>query len=75
MSCTNLIERVRQLSDPLTVTAAAKIVGVSEHTIYRLIDRGELSSFRILTAVRIEPEDLATYLESVRERSAQCQKG
>lgn len=52
--------------EPLTVTQAAALLGVSRFTIHRQIRTGRLPAVQVGTAVRIMPDDWARYLEAVR---------
>ena len=54
---------VRDVAPRLTVKDAAKFLGVSEDTIYRLTRSGELGCNRVGKLVRIGPEHIADYLE------------
>jgi excisionase family DNA binding protein len=53
-------------SGPLTVKQAAERLGVSPKTIYDLVEKGRLRSFRIGKAIRIQPEDLEMGTEAPR---------
>jgi excisionase family DNA binding protein len=46
---------------PFTVIEAARRLGVSTKTIYRLIQGGQLHSFRIGRNLRVSPGDLSDY--------------
>lgn len=54
------------MTEWLSVAQAARLLGVTDHTIYKLINRGQLTAFRIGRSYRTRPDDVATYLESVR---------
>ncbi len=55
---------VAAISEPLlTGGETAKLLRVSEMTIYNLNKRGELPCVRIGRAVRYDPVDLRAYLE------------
>jgi excisionase family DNA binding protein len=60
----NLIDRVAQITEPLTVATTANLLAVSEDTIYRLIEQGEIPSFRFLSSIRIDPQDLVAFLQA-----------
>lgn len=49
--------------DLLTVNQAAARFNIGRRTIYRLVERGELNSHRVGSAIRIRPSDLEAYLE------------
>lgn len=51
----------------LKVPVVAERLGVSERTVWRLIEVRELSVHRIGKSVRIGEDDLRRYLERVRE--------
>lgn len=53
------IESVQPL---LTYREAAKILGVSDRTIWSLVDRGELTAVRF-GSVRIDPADLRAFID------------
>ena len=56
------------MSEPLlTYDQAAGQLRVSERTVRRLIDAGELEVVRVATAPRIRPEDIDAYI--ARQRS------
>jgi excisionase family DNA binding protein len=46
----------------LSVEAAARYLGVSRWTIYRLIDSGELKAHKVGTRYKIRPADIDRYL-------------
>lgn len=45
---------------------AAKYLGVTQRTVYALIDRGELVAYKVGRVVRIRQSDLDTFLEANR---------
>jgi excisionase family DNA binding protein len=47
----------------LTVRAAAARLGVSTATVYKLVARGDLPHIRVSNAIRLNPADLASYLD------------
>jgi excisionase family DNA binding protein len=47
----------------LSAKQAAKRLGLSQPTIYRLAGRGELPAVRVGDAVRFDPADLARFVE------------
>ncbi|MFL5333100.1 MAG: helix-turn-helix domain-containing protein [Geminicoccaceae bacterium] len=49
-----------------TVPVLARRMGVSERTVWRLIENGELAVHRIRRAVRVKEADLQRYLEHAR---------
>jgi excisionase family DNA binding protein len=48
------------------VAAVAARLSVVARTVYRLVNNGELSAYRVSRMIRIRPEDLDRYLESQR---------
>lgn len=50
----------------LTTAQAAELLGVSPRTVLRLIERGELSAYRIAGVYRFDPADLRRYLAGHR---------
>jgi excisionase family DNA binding protein len=49
-----------------TVAEIAEKLKVSSRLVYKLVETGELLSYRIGTAIRIKQEDLDTYLNGRR---------
>jgi len=47
----------------LTVRAAAKVLAVSDRTLWTLTDRGEIPAVRIGRSVRYDPRDLTRWIE------------
>lgn len=47
----------------LTYRAAAKVLGVTERTIWTLVDRHDLPAVRFGRSVRIDPADLRSFIE------------
>jgi excisionase family DNA binding protein len=50
----------------LTVRAVAGRLGVSAATVYALCSRGDLAHVRVSNAIRVRPEDLASYVARSR---------
>ena len=50
----------------LSVERAGRVLGIGIHTVYGLINRGELVAYRIGRVYRIRREDIAAFLESAR---------
>jgi excisionase family DNA binding protein len=50
----------------MTYSQAAKVLGVSERTVWALVDGGDLPAVRFGRNVRIHPEDLAAFIEQRR---------
>lgn len=47
-------------------TAAARYLGITTRTLYRLVDRGEVPAYALGRVYRLRRRDLDTYLASVR---------
>ena len=54
----------------LTYRQAAEILGVTDRTIWSLVDQGKLPAVRFGRSVRIDPDDLRGLINSAK-RSAQ----
>ncbi|MCB1003448.1 MAG: helix-turn-helix domain-containing protein [Acidimicrobiales bacterium] len=50
----------------LGTTDAARELGITPRTLYRLIDRGDVPAYALGRVYRLRRSDLDTYLESVR---------
>lgn len=50
----------------LTYRQAAEILGVVDRTISTMVRRGELPAVRFGGSVRIDPRDLATFIEKAK---------
>jgi excisionase family DNA binding protein len=50
----------------LTYRQAAEILGVSERSIWTLVDKGMLTAVRFGRCVRIDPADLRTFIERAK---------
>ncbi len=53
----------------LTVREAARRLGVSTATVYKLCARGELAHVRVLNALRISPAALAAFMAAAPGKS------
>jgi excisionase family DNA binding protein len=53
----------------LTVPEVARELGISERSVWRLIEMGELSPHRFGAATRIKREELDAYVERSRSRA------
>jgi excisionase family DNA binding protein len=51
-------------SECVSLSRAAKILGVSVRTVRREIDRGRLAAFRVGRSLRIRMSELLRYMES-----------
>lgn len=47
----------------LTYQEAGELLGVTERTIWTLVDRGDLPAVRFGRSVRIDPVDLRTFID------------
>jgi putative molybdopterin biosynthesis protein len=57
--------------DPLlTYRAAAKVLGVTERTLWTLVDRGLLPAVRFGRSVRIDPADLRAFIDRSKSGGA-----
>jgi excisionase family DNA binding protein len=54
----------------LTYRQAAKVLGVTERTIWTLVDRGALPVVRFGRSVRIDPADLRAFIERAKHGGA-----
>ncbi len=54
------------MSGFLSITEVADQLGVSHQTIRKLISSGDLVAYRVGGSWRIDPKDLADYLERVK---------
>ena len=61
----SLAERIERMEGALTAEQLAKLLNVSEITVYKQAKAGRIPSFRIGTCVRFDPRVLAGWL---RER-------
>jgi excisionase family DNA binding protein len=50
----------------LGTPAASKHLGVSQRTLYRLIDQGHVAAYQMGRVIRVRKEDLDAYLERAR---------
>ena len=50
----------------LSTGEAAQELGITPRTLYRLIDTGRLAAYRLGRVIRIESDDLHSYLQSTR---------
>jgi len=48
----------------LSVHEVAALIAVSPMTVYRLIDRGELTAYRIGRVIRVRGDDLASFMRA-----------
>lgn len=50
----------------LTYRETARLLGVTERTVWSLVDRGELAAVRFGRSVRIDPRDLRAFIDGAR---------
>lgn len=53
-------------SDLITTTQAGRLLGVTKHTIIRMVERGELPAVKISAQLRIRTADVEAYLVAAR---------
>ena len=58
----NLAQRIERMEGAMTAEQLAKILNVSEITIYKQAKAGRIPSFRIGTCVRFDPKTTADWL-------------
>ena len=56
------VDNLAQLNRALTVSEAARVLGVHKLTLYRYIRQGRIPALRIGTCVRLNPKALAEYV-------------
>ena len=52
----------------LTYAEAGKLLGVSDRTVWQLVDDGELLAVRFRGSVRIDPADFRAFIERAKGR-------
>lgn len=62
-----IVEQLRTRNSALSVAELAKLLSIGSRTIYAGIKAGRIPSIRILGTVRLDPQQIALWLE---ERSA-----
>ncbi len=50
----------------LGTTATAKRLGITTRTLYRFIDEGQLTAYRLGRVIRVKGSDIDTFIESCR---------
>ncbi|WP_376794183.1 helix-turn-helix domain-containing protein [Thermogemmatispora sp.] len=50
----------------LTATEAGKLIGVTRRTVVRMVERGEITGYRVASAWRFKRSDLEAYLDQHR---------
>jgi len=56
-----------QLDQLITYRAAARILGVTERTLWTIMNRGDLPAVRFGRNVRIDPTDLRAFIDRSKE--------
>jgi excisionase family DNA binding protein len=59
-----ILEQIEQRSSALKVNELAEILQVTPQHIYRLASAGLIPCFRIEGAIRLDPQEVATWLRS-----------
>lgn len=57
------------LEKPLTVEQVAEVLQISEDTVKKLLQRGEMRGYKVACAWRVDPGAVADYLQACREAS------
>ncbi len=65
-----IVDQLRARTTPLKVPEAAIILGIHRVTCFKMTEDGRIPSFRIGTAVRIDPALLADYIEKHSTKAA-----
>jgi excisionase family DNA binding protein len=63
--CVGLCQQLRAVKKAMTVSEVADLLHVSERHIYALVQKGEIPSFKVGSAVRFDPESLWTWLQKM----------
>ncbi|WP_069801649.1 helix-turn-helix domain-containing protein [Thermogemmatispora onikobensis] len=61
-----MTDRRVQKEEWLTATEAGKLIGVTRRTMVRVVERGEITGYRIASAWRFKRSDIEAYLEAHR---------
>lgn len=64
-----IIEQIEQRSSALKVNELANILQVTPQHIYRLASQGLIPCFRIEGAIRLDPQELAIWLQSKQPKT------
>lgn len=59
-----------RLRPPVSVAAAAELLGVSRWTVYRMVDRGELRSIHVSQRQKILRAEIDQYIERAKRLAA-----
>lgn len=52
----------------MTYQAAAKVLGITDRTLWELVRKGELRNVRVGRSVRIDPADLRQFIEDSKSK-------
>lgn len=50
----------------LSTKEAARRLGIASRTLYRLIDEGQITAYKFGRVIRLQEDDVATFLEQAR---------
>jgi excisionase family DNA binding protein len=50
----------------LTYRETARLLGVTERTVWSMVDRGELAAVRFGRSVRVDPRDLRAFIDGAK---------
>lgn len=50
----------------LSTAAAARYLGITPRTLYRLIDEGEVAAYKFGRVIRLQEQDIAKFIERSR---------
>lgn len=62
-----MTDRVPPVDPLLTYREAAGVLGVTDRTVWTLVDRGDLPAVRFGRSVRIDPADLRAFINSAKQ--------
>jgi putative molybdopterin biosynthesis protein len=56
------------MTDPdwLSTTKVVRLLAIDRHTLYRLIDRGEITAYRIGRVIRLKRADVLAFVDNSR---------
>jgi len=59
----------------LSLTQVAQMLGVSERTVYRLMEQKRLHPFKMGKSWKFDQSDVDSYIQSLREASKEAEEG
>ena len=68
LACMSIIEMIRNKENALTVDELASVMSQSPKTLYKAIKAGRLPAYRIGGSIRLDPHEVAEWLDSRRTR-------